>query len=669
MKNNELVSSTFGSNPSIIVKQKFDKATASYADYMLNHKGRDQNITDLKNDQDILSQSIINKNGKYSDYVEYGAKDYATALEKDVNQNLTPTFNNEKNNLTKRELETIKKHINVAAKNNNLMWKTVISFSDNFLIKQRIMDNAKDRNLDQKRLKVAIRNQMKAYLRSEGIDTSAEWFGNIHLRGDKNQKHIHVHLAIFEQETKREMKFNSITNKQEPRGLFKQKHLNKFKSNILKATKLDRTIEKERELLINKQVILKDYLDLVSKKEFYKKEWEYFDSLLKVLPDNKKKWRAKSNSLEMKPANKLAQKIVDNFLNASESNNFKEFTEINLKLKDIYTESYGSNKKTDAFVENKVNEFKEQLINRMYNTLKTLPTDKYTIDDGKTSLEKHQAIKITLENKVKEMKRNKQTVPKNVVKELGRQKHQIQIINAKNRIKIIDQDLLKLSDLTDDLSEYYRNKLHDEKEYFNLKLIPNFKLSDEQKELKQKLKIQVSDILKVGVNDVDDNYVSQKNRKIKAEKALILENSDNALKALFKEKKQSRINTLDTQLKILNDKFNIHKNNILLKNKDLDHAEKRHLLQDNRQYFNHIKYLTPDFDDESEKLINKKDRNYPNSHESSIRLKQSGVDFVLKSLAQTNMQLNLNNKSEERALSAYEMEQARINQIEKEKER
>ena len=207
------------------------------------------------------------------------------------------------------------------------------------------------------------------------------------------------------------------------------------------------------------------------------------------------------------------------------------------------------------------------------------------------------------------------------------------------------------------------------KEYFNLKLIPNFKLSDEQKELKQKLKIQVSDILKVGVNDVDDNYVSQKNRKIKAEKALILENSDNALKALFKEKKQSRINTLDTQLKILNDKFNIHKNNILLKNKDLDHAEKRHLLQDNRQYFNHIKYLTPDFDDESEKLINKKDRNYPNSHESSIRLKQSGVDFVLKSLAQTNMQLNLNNKSEERALSAYEMEQARINQIEKEKER
>ena len=33
------------------------------------------------------------------------------------------------------------------------------------------------------------------------------------------------------------------------------------------------------------------------------------------------------------------------------------------------------------------------------------------------------------------------------------------------------------------------------------------------------------------------------------------------------------------------------------------------------------------------------------------------------------MQLNLNNKSEERALSAYEMEQARINQIEKEKER
>lgn len=74
MSQNIITSATSGSNPDIIIKHQFSKCRSGYVDYLLDHRGKDEEVTSIQNDQDILGQNLAKKNGRYTDYVEYGKK-------------------------------------------------------------------------------------------------------------------------------------------------------------------------------------------------------------------------------------------------------------------------------------------------------------------------------------------------------------------------------------------------------------------------------------------------------------------------------------------------------------------------------------------------------------------------------------------------------------------
>jgi hypothetical protein len=250
-------SRTTGSNPDIIIKHKFQIAHKSYFKYTVDHNGKDKYVTNVNNDHDVAAEKYAAENGTgkgtYDTYLEYAGRSNVTALEEGVSGELLPTFTQNKLNITKEDGKLIEQHLGQAEENQTMMWKTVVSFSDEFLIEQGLMDNADDRNLDQQAIKKVIQNAMPEMLAAEGLSDTAEWFGAIHLYGDNNKRHIHVHLAIFEPgQSARPDKFNPKTFKIEPKGTFKQKTLRSFKSKIWRGMLHDNNRQLEKELFMQR---------------------------------------------------------------------------------------------------------------------------------------------------------------------------------------------------------------------------------------------------------------------------------------------------------------------------------------------------------------------------------------------------------------------------------
>lgn len=248
-----LESKTTGSNPDIIVKQVFTVIKGSgYFDYTLDHNGEEKAIADVSNDFDVLTEQVRDKLGdKYDGYMDYSGDTRKTRLEEGVNKELLPMFSRDTLNMSRAEADDMRQKVEAAGKEQNIMWKTVISFSDDFLIEQGILSDKVQRHLDQRKLKMVIQKHMNQYLKDEGIEKSAEWFGNIHLWGDQNKEHIHVHLGIFEPgQSARPQKFNPETQRNEPRGVFKQRTIDRFKSNLWRDLRKD----EEREKMLTHQM-------------------------------------------------------------------------------------------------------------------------------------------------------------------------------------------------------------------------------------------------------------------------------------------------------------------------------------------------------------------------------------------------------------------------------
>ncbi|WP_419154758.1 relaxase MobL [Weissella minor] len=601
-----LTASTSGSNPDIVIKHRFDTAKAYYVDYMLDHNGKDKELTDVRNDYDIVKANLAKEKGQFNDYLSYGARSDVTKLEDDVDQKLTTTFNGSSFNLTPTELLELQKHVDIAAKNQNLMWKTVVSFSDDFLIQEGIMDNAQDRHLDQKKIKQVIQSAMPEMLKAEGIDASAEWFANIHLHGDKNKNHIHVHIGTFEQETKRPEKFNVETKRLEPKGVFKQRTINKLKSNIWRNMRNDKTIENEKELLVEKDIAAKKLLSQIDDVGYKVEQRNLVNSLIAVLPDEKKKWRAKSNAIDMRAANALAAIFVDKMLE-KDPDLIELFKKSTSSLEKNYDKSFGQNE--NKYAENQQQQLQERLINRLYQNLKNI--DKQFLEPVSQSADLNQVlaenieIKTILENQVKELKHKKQGVPKSLTRELGKRKRTIRNTNIK--IKQADNEM-KLSDLSSfiesnesDADQYVndslivstRNKLLEENYLLSLQLTPPFKLSDKEKQFKNELGKKYQDESAIKIDVVDETYLNEYIKRSEQEINLIQASSDEVFNAVYGYEtgasREAVINRINKKRRIIEIKGQIHNNNALLNEKN-DSSEKD-IKRENAELFGKIAEL------------------------------------------------------------------------------
>lgn len=476
--------------PDIIIKQSFKVAFQSFADYVLDHNGKEEGITSVDNDYDVLYNNLERKKGQHDNFAEYVSRHDVTVLEDGVESNLLPVFNNKTNNMTLDDFKTTKNHLSNAAKRHNIMWQTSISFSDEFLIEEGLMDNAVDRRIDQQRMKDVIRKRMPYLLESEGISESAEWFGAIHLRGDINDKHVHIHVATFEPgETKRPMVYNKFTGHKEPRGKMVYRNLDNFKKGIWRNIRKSEFLLRDRDIEFYVDHGKKDIREKFANQLIEYRELSRLNELIRALPENKKLWRAKSNAMDMRSANALAYGIVEEFLAGNGQSDFDSFKLNTEKLQEIYETGFGESKKNYSV--ERIKTLKELMVNQIYKEIKALPPEAFdkaiSVELESLSHEELQRRKEQLEAKIIAFKDNEKGNLDNV----GR----IKLKQLKKQSGLI-KSIIKRQNLTADL-ETNNDELNQYRELFfsgiegNEAEFVNFKinqLSDQNRLIQLQLK-------------------------------------------------------------------------------------------------------------------------------------------------------------------------------------
>ncbi|MDR3241728.1 MAG: relaxase MobL [Lactobacillaceae bacterium] len=606
-----LESATTGSNPDIIIKHRFDPAKSYYVRYLIDHNGKDKEVTDASNDHNIVGERVAKEKGEFGDYLEYASRADVTSTEDGVANDLTPTFTKDSFNLNSKEIKKLQDHINMAAKNHNLMWKTVVSFSDDFLIREGLMDNVEDRNLDQRRIKQVIQAAMPGMLKSEGISESAEWFADIHLHGDRNKNHVHVHIATFEQVTKRPDKFNPVTHRMEPKGLFKQRTIDRLKKKIWRDMRLDKNKEHEIELEVNVSKTSKQVLSAVSSLELMKEQTHLINTLLRTLPDEKEtKWRAKSNAVPMKAANALANEFINRYLETNGKELLHDFISNTSELNNIYKTGMGDNDQASDYVQNRRDQLQEQLVNRLYQNLREIDPNSLavskTIEIQDTPMDEQIRLKDLLDSQVKLMRSKDLVPPKEVTKELGLRKRAIRQGNLAARQVVIkqrldyqktydDEDNLDLIsyNFNDPLIVYIHEQLVDQDQLLELQQKPSFKRSEDDEERIRQFTIKYPNLSETPIKAFTTDYANELSEQRKTELELVTNASQDSLQLAYGTpdliiKRKDVVDKLKQELKLIEAKGEVFNNNDKLAQTGLSYDEQQELKQSNAALFGKI---------------------------------------------------------------------------------
>ena len=145
-----------------------DKAFKSYIDYI----DRD-NATKKDN---------LDKFNLFNDYLDYVGD----------TKKLGSLFTKDKSQLNEEEKQILKDGFIKAQSNGSLMWQTVISFDNRYLVKNGLYD-AENKTLNEGRLKAAATKAIVKMLEKEGLE-NAIWAASFHYNTDN----IHIHIATVE---------------------------------------------------------------------------------------------------------------------------------------------------------------------------------------------------------------------------------------------------------------------------------------------------------------------------------------------------------------------------------------------------------------------------------------------------------------------------------------
>ena len=234
-------------SPGVIIKSQFvtfnEKCFSSYIDYM------DRN--------EAIRNQTYNRYSLYNDYMGNPLK-------------TTGLFNKDTNLMSENEKVLAKELFKKAQENKSNLWQDVFSFDNKWLEKQGLY-NPKTKELDEKKIKDAVRKSIEYAIEKKGISETSIWTGAIHY----NTQHIHVHVAICE--PKPTLK----------RGKRTQKTLDTMKSKFVNEL----LQSKENELDIN-NIIRKDIINNKknSKIQVDKNLQKLSKKVIENLPKNKTHW-------------------------------------------------------------------------------------------------------------------------------------------------------------------------------------------------------------------------------------------------------------------------------------------------------------------------------------------------------------------------------------------
>lgn len=308
--------------PGIIVSSKFIECSAkefnSYIDYI-----------DRK---EAIRNNAYNRYSLYNDYMGNPTK-------------TTGLFNNDVDFMNEKDKENSKKLFAKAQENKSIMWQDVYSFDNHWLIKQGLY-NPITKELDEEKIKRAVRKSTNYILEKDGLKDSCIWNGAIHYNTDN----IHIHVAICE------------PNPTTKRGKRTQKTLDNMKSIFANELLNDKELYKE----INKNIredIIKPKKDFSSFND--KKMKKLLLKAVKNLPKDKRHWHYEYNT--MSKSNMYIDQMTKHYINTYKKDEFDTFIKNLNKQEEIFKEIYGvgSRKKYKDYKQNKIDE----LYKRMGNTI------------------------------------------------------------------------------------------------------------------------------------------------------------------------------------------------------------------------------------------------------------------------------------------------------------
>ncbi|MGL5714276.1 MAG: MobP2 family relaxase, partial [Paraclostridium sp.] len=200
--------------------------------------------------------------------------------------------------------------------------------------------------LDEVKIKNAVRKSIGFVLDKDNLSDSAIWNGAIHYNTDN----IHIHVAICEPEPTRQ------------RGKRTQKTLDIMKSKFINELLNTKDLYKE----INKN-IREDIVD--TKKDFScsndKEMKKLLKKAIKSLPKDKRHWHYGYNT--MSESNKHIDEITKYYINKYKKNEFETLCKNLDKQEELIKETYGvgEREKYKDYKQNKIDE----LYKRMGNTI------------------------------------------------------------------------------------------------------------------------------------------------------------------------------------------------------------------------------------------------------------------------------------------------------------
>ncbi len=197
-----------------------------------------------------------------------------------------------------------------------------------------------------------------------------------------------------------------------------------------------------------------------------------------------------------------------------------------------------------------------------------------------------------------------------VKQEAGIFKYALRQRILKERKKEIDLSLKVLADYTKPAAsdrpflEYKQKQLSELKELVELQLTPKYRLDKRKVQRKKDLQEKYVDVVQVPINKVDQKmYTQQTNNFAEEIKWANMVQDQSIFVALKGENatKDSYIKELSNKSKVIGLKYEINKNNVLIKKTDSEHLKKSYR-KENGQYFEELKRLYKELSPEEAKL-------------------------------------------------------------------
>lgn len=695
------------SSPNITFMLQYTEANSQYVDYTnrdeavkideeLSLETNRQMIEGLTEDEMTRIQEAVPETQlDFREYIDYMNRSYATEKQ---SEELTAVFTQEADYLQKRRLSDLKNKLESAYQNGSLLWQGVISFDNAFLAEQGLYDIATGQ-VDQKAIKAAMRDMMPTLIQKEGLSDSAFWWGNIHLNTDN----VHIHFGLSEVESNREKIFYRPRGRMEYKGNFSQKTINRFKSGVYHGLLKEET---RSNLLRKEQILANLKADLMTsvyqeEKITSSAEKNFLEQAYNHLPLNKK-WRYGSNARDFAVSKFFLDRYLDSYLQNDGSVAYQEFLketrEFLLAYEGVYSaeknQVYEKLRKVDGqtirtlaeskgydlehHLASRIMDLRERLANNILRSFKEAAPQIQDVQLKSLTLKDLSLFSSTDLKELVDAARSKPTLSEKERCELGTFRYALKLsmLEASQKELQVRQKLLEqIQPLTSDqpFVDFKKQSLTQELRLIELQLTPNFKLSEDDKLLKERLKSQFEDSVTLPVSKATPRAIQLPIRQLRAELGLVDQIQDDNILTLLKGRpttKRDYVEELQTHISIFQLKYKINNRNQQMSQLS-DEASIKEMKVANAKGFSELKRLyeklqpTDDSQSQIAQTVSKQLQERKVIKKAQLQQSQGPVKLNTDFMRQLSASLSRSQQANKKAL----MERARSDEREEQEER